>query len=138
MKNGSKQVHVVYPKFKNGEAVVRNVKVQQSFDYVNEIYETILDAIMDKKLEKAMDELKNETPPPMNTMLEKQPRSEAIQRKSLRERMPVVDVPLTNPVPLSVVRNTEATVRTKPKCKVCKQPMKGHKNVKDCPKNLNK
>ena len=31
MKNGSKQVHVVYPKFKNGEAVVRNVKVQQNF-----------------------------------------------------------------------------------------------------------
>ena len=31
MKNGSKQVHVVYPKFTNGEAVVRNVKVQQNF-----------------------------------------------------------------------------------------------------------
>ncbi len=31
MKNGIEQVHVVYPKFKNGEAVVRNVKVQQKF-----------------------------------------------------------------------------------------------------------
>ena len=31
MKNGVEQVHVVYPKFKNGEAVVRNVKVQQNF-----------------------------------------------------------------------------------------------------------
>ena len=31
MKNGVEQLHVVYPKFKNGEAVVRNVKVQQNF-----------------------------------------------------------------------------------------------------------
>ncbi len=31
MKNGVEQVHVVYPKFKNGEAVVKNVKVQQNF-----------------------------------------------------------------------------------------------------------
>jgi hypothetical protein len=31
MKDGVEQVHVVYPKFKNGEAVIRNVKVQQNF-----------------------------------------------------------------------------------------------------------
>ncbi len=30
MKNGVEQLHVVYPKFKNGEAVVRNVMVQQN------------------------------------------------------------------------------------------------------------
>ena len=29
--NGVEHVHVVYPKFKNGEAVIRNVKVQQNF-----------------------------------------------------------------------------------------------------------
>ena len=31
MKDGVEQVHVVYPKFKNREAVIRNVKVQQNF-----------------------------------------------------------------------------------------------------------
>ena len=31
IKNGVKQIHVAYPKFKNGDAVVRNVKVQQKF-----------------------------------------------------------------------------------------------------------
>ena len=31
MKNGVEQLHAVYPKFKNGEAVIRNVKVQQNF-----------------------------------------------------------------------------------------------------------
>ena len=30
MKNEVEQLHV-YPKFKNGEAVIRNVKVQQNF-----------------------------------------------------------------------------------------------------------
>lgn len=35
MKNGVEQLHVVYPKFKNGEAVVRNVKVQQNFGCIS-------------------------------------------------------------------------------------------------------
>ena len=30
--NGTTQVKVQYPKFKNGEAVVRNVKVAKNFD----------------------------------------------------------------------------------------------------------
>jgi hypothetical protein len=34
MNNAVEQVHVVYPTFKNGEAVVRNVKVQPNFLYV--------------------------------------------------------------------------------------------------------
>ena len=38
MKNGVEQVHVVYPKFKNGEAVIRNVKVQQNFGMYNVLY----------------------------------------------------------------------------------------------------
>ena len=38
MKNGVKQLHVVYPKFKNGEAVVRNVKVQQHFGMYTAFY----------------------------------------------------------------------------------------------------
>ena len=31
MKNGIEQYHITYPKFMNGEAVVRNVKVKQNF-----------------------------------------------------------------------------------------------------------
>ncbi|CAB4031651.1 Hypothetical predicted protein [Paramuricea clavata] len=97
MKNGVEQVHVVYPKFKNGEAVIRNVKVQQNFDYVDEIYDTMVDAIVNKKLENEVKEIKKETPLPMNTMLDKQPHSEAIKKKQSRESMPIVDVPPTNP-----------------------------------------
>ena len=38
MKNGVEQLHVVYPKFKNGEAVIRNVKVQQNFGVYDILY----------------------------------------------------------------------------------------------------
>ncbi|CAB3989187.1 Hypothetical predicted protein [Paramuricea clavata] len=38
MKNGVEQCNVVYPKFMNGEAVVRKVPVKQNFDYVEDIY----------------------------------------------------------------------------------------------------
>jgi hypothetical protein len=71
-------------------------------DYVDEIYDTIVDAILGKKLEKEIKELKDETPPPMNRMLEKQPRSDAIHKKKQRESMPIVDVPPTNPGRLHV------------------------------------
>jgi hypothetical protein len=56
-----------------------------------------------KKLEKEIKELKDETPPPMNRMLEKQPpRSDAIRKKKQTESMPIVDVPPTNPGRLHV------------------------------------
>ena len=38
MKNGVEQLHVVCPKFKNREVVIRNVKVQQNFGVYNILY----------------------------------------------------------------------------------------------------
>jgi hypothetical protein len=64
---------------------------------VDEIYDTMVDAIVNKKLENEVKEIKKETPLPMNTMLDKQPRSEAIKKKQSRESMQIVDVPPTNP-----------------------------------------
>lgn len=62
------------------------------------MFKTTLGAIKENnKLEQAIKELSDLTPPPMNTMLEKQPRSEAIIKKKARESMPFVDVPPTNP-----------------------------------------
>ena len=106
------------------------------------------------------------TPPPMNTMLEKQQRSEARKKKKDRESIPFDDVPPTNPG--NIKQNKEIKLRNKgigywvililfltvssiltvenqgpstrktraqPKCSICKEPMKGHKNVINCPKN---
>ena len=61
------------------------------------MFQTTLSAIKEKKLEQAIKELADLTPPPMNTMLEKQQRSEAIKKQKVCESMPFVDVPPTNP-----------------------------------------
>ena len=37
MKDGVEQYHIVYPKFMNGEAVVRNVPVKQNFGRLNNL-----------------------------------------------------------------------------------------------------
>jgi hypothetical protein len=42
-------------------------------------------AILNKNLKKAIKELKDLTPPPMNKMLDQQPRTEAIKKKKRRE-----------------------------------------------------
>ena len=73
-------------------------------DYVEDmIYQTMVDAFGSKKLEDAIDELKEQTPSPMNTMLNKQSREEAIQKRNTRDRMQLVDVPPTNPGILKIV-----------------------------------
>ena len=57
----------------------------------------MVDAIVHNKLEKMIGEIEKETPPPMDTMLEKQSRHEAIKKKKTRESMVISDVPPTNP-----------------------------------------
>ncbi len=49
------------------------------------------------KLDKAIEEIKKDTPDPINTMLEKESRTEAIRKKQARESMTIVDVLPTNP-----------------------------------------
>ena len=61
-------------------------------DYVDEIFTKICSSIKTKTLKKAREELKTMTPPPMNTMLEKQPKSEAIKKREDRRQMQVTDV----------------------------------------------
>ena len=56
-------------------------------DYVDEIFTTICSSIKTKALKKAREELKTMTPPAMNTMLEKQPKSEAIKKREERRLM---------------------------------------------------
>ena len=55
----------------------------------------MVDAILKDKLEAAETTLKEQTPLPMNTMLEKQPRAEAIQKKQTRDAMQPKHVPPT-------------------------------------------
>jgi hypothetical protein len=66
-------------------------------DYVSEIFGTIGICIKTKKLKKAREDLKKMTPPPMNSMLEKQPRSEVLKKREDRKQMKVRDVPPSIP-----------------------------------------
>ena len=57
----------------------------------------MVDAIQKKQLQEAIDELAEKTPPPINTMLTKESREEAIEKRRRRDAMQLVDVPPTNP-----------------------------------------
>lgn len=48
-------------------------------------------------LRDAATKLQEKTPAPMNSMLKKQPRAEAVQKRADRSRMVVKDVPPTTP-----------------------------------------
>ena len=130
----SAQIKVVYPKFKNGEATVRSLRVLPNFDYVEEIFNCMLGAD-EKKLDAARDALVKMTPAPMNTMLEKQPKEEAIQKHFQRKEKDVINVPPTE-LPTQVQTPVpQQTERAKPHCKKCGNPMKGHAKVTNCPRN---
>jgi hypothetical protein len=65
-------------------------------EYVQEIYDTFLSASKED-LESAQVKMKEMYPPPMNTMLNKQSRSEAAKKRHERMQMTVQDVPPTIP-----------------------------------------
>jgi len=96
--DGVEGVKVSYPKFKNGEATVRNARITQNFDYVEEIFQTYLMASKDE-ISDAANKLREMTPAPMNSMLEKQPKEDAIKKRDKRRSIVVTDVPPTTPVP---------------------------------------
>ena len=108
-------------------------------------------------LKAAAKELKDKTPPPMNTMMEKQSRVDALAKREARSKMVTENIPPTTPgicflsMPIMNTSITKSFIslitivpkvsakkkkeRQPPKCSLCKQPMKGHKNVPNCPRN---
>ena len=57
----------------------------------------MVQVIKNKELQNAIDDLVKQRPPPMNTMLDKQPREEAIEKRKKIDSMKLIDVPPTNP-----------------------------------------
>ncbi|XP_028394476.1 uncharacterized protein LOC114518669 [Dendronephthya gigantea] len=102
--DGTPQVKVSYPKFKGGDATVRESKVKQNFEYVEEIYQTFLKASGNGTLKKASEKLKEMTPAPMNTMFENKELKEiAIKKQKARKNLVVEDVPPTTPSMYSII-----------------------------------
>ena len=66
-------------------------------DYVEDIYQTLLEAHEKDLLEAVIKELAEITPTPMNTMVEKQTKEDALAKKKRLESMVNVNVPPTTP-----------------------------------------
>lgn len=120
------------------------------------MFNTFVSAKQENALDAAFDELQAMTPAHMNSMLEKQPKEEAINLWKRRKTMVVQEVPRTAQGRLNLicycycwnitdflfvleiepedepVRRPRATKR----CRICRNPMKNHKSVEDCPRNL--
>lgn len=80
-------------------------------EYVEEIFQVYFSSSKGE-LGEAARKLRSMTPAPMNTMLEKQPREEAIEKRVKRTKMVVIDDPPTNtPVPDKPVASTTSNTR---------------------------
>ena len=66
-------------------------------EYVEEIYQVIVKLIDSNCLNKAAPELEALAPPPVNRMMDRQDREEAIQRHIARKEMVIEVAPPTNP-----------------------------------------
>ena len=67
-------------------------------DYVEDIYQTLLEAMNTTNcLGSAVRELKEMTPLPMNTMLDKETRESALDSRQRRKKMVPKNVPPTTP-----------------------------------------
>ena len=56
-----------------------------------------------KQLSAAANELRDKTPLPMNSMLQKEDRKVAVERRQARQKMEVVNVPPTTPCKLNLL-----------------------------------
>ena len=65
-------------------------------EYVEEIFQTFLSASSDD-LKRAIAKLKELTPLPMNSMLQRESKTDAVKKKSDRSKRVVEDVPPTTP-----------------------------------------
>ncbi|XP_065060444.1 uncharacterized protein LOC135687729 [Rhopilema esculentum] len=102
-------------------STVRAVTIQQSFGYVDEIYQVMVKEI-DSKQNKAATGLEALASPPMKRMMDRQDREEALQRHIARKEKVTEEAPSTNPV--EVVDAVEPNETKKPRQPRIKASMK--------------
>eukprot|EP00794_Sanderia_malayensis_P011453 gene11453-biopygen9132 len=97
-RDGSRKVKIVFPKFKNGEATVRDERIPPNFDYIQDIFQTMEEALKNPENSQiAASQWKRQTPQHMDSMLPKQLREAALQQWLHKQSLVVLDVPPTNP-----------------------------------------
>jgi len=127
---GEPVLHVSYPKFKEGEATVKEAKVSSNYDYVADIYETITTTPR-AELKVLAGELKRQVPEPVHTMLaDKETKEDAVAKYKKRKEMEtVICLPTCTEEELQPTgqRTRTATGRRAPHCSKCGKPKRGHK-----------
>eukprot|EP00795_Rhopilema_esculentum_P015902 gene15902-7235_t len=99
-----------------------NLKRQVKFTkdgYIDELFKVFINA-SENELANAREQLKGLCPPPMNVMLEKQPKDQAVAKHYARKLMKVPNVQGTGREASKIKQ------RQKPMCKKCSVPMKQH------------
>ena len=93
--------------------------------YVDEIYTILKMAVFDGSLKELSSLIEAKVPAPMNTMLTKQSREEAVAKFKESKAMVITEVPASEEAQhLQIVDEPQIQLRRKPSCLLCKQPMK--------------
>ncbi|KAM7443773.1 hypothetical protein ABFA07_007493 [Porites harrisoni] len=135
---GQPRLHISYPKYKEGEATVREVRVAPNYEYVAEIYESLITTPR-RNLQLIEEELKQVVPDPMHSMLEKQSKDDAIRKHNERKNKETVICPPTcseaelqtlleesdQSRPMSKTNRSRRRGRAQ-LCRKCGQPRRGH------------
>ncbi|XP_068759957.1 uncharacterized protein [Montipora capricornis] len=129
-KQGKPKLKVTYPKFKLGEATVREVRVAQNYDYVEELYATLIRTPREV-LNRIQDELAEETPEALHTMLPDKEDKEAAKNNyhQRKAKETVLCPPTCSDAELQQIQQTTVVGqrRKSPMCRKCGNPRRGHK-----------
>ncbi|XP_068685905.1 uncharacterized protein [Montipora foliosa] len=127
---GNIKVKVRYPKFKDGEATVREIKVEQNYEYVAEIYETLISTSRED-LKAVKEDLDRQTPQALHSMLQnKENKEEAIGKyHSRKQKETVICPPTCSDAELQSIVQPAANGATRKRkthtCSKCGKPRKG-------------
>ncbi|XP_065066719.1 uncharacterized protein LOC135692501 [Rhopilema esculentum] len=136
LQDGSLQYNVVYPKFKLGEEVVKEVAVPPTYRYVCDIKNTMLSSTL-KEMKYIFDLSKEHEPEPLDRQFErKKSKAEAIGHHLQRKQTATTLFPDANQQ-YKLKEDEQQQMNSKKEhctrtCRKCHQPMKGHPRGK-CP-----
>eukprot|EP00795_Rhopilema_esculentum_P010157 gene10157-18824_t len=100
--------------------------MRAEYKYIDELYQ-ILKKSSKEELEAVALQTKEKIIPPMNRMLDRESKADAIEKHKKRKEMITVDVPATGTVSEAIKDQNSGKAKAAPKCRKCKVPMKGHK-----------
>lgn len=128
--HGKSRLKVTYPKFKQGEATVREVRVDPNYEYVSEMY-NILTTTSRETLKNIKDQLAEQEPAALHSMMLQKEEKEAAKAKysSRKVKETALCPPTCSDAELQAMQQNSTAVRRQrrtPMCRTCGKPRRGH------------